>query len=219
MKYYTVEMSDNLSVIGHYPQGEYKKGYNPKENGSFNVQINEFPDFVPKLELELHKKAKPTDCLSFLGLPFGMIISEKMKETLKKHNTPKSHFYPTKIYHKNQVLNYYWFHYVIDDFWEFIDKNNSYGVVLNINSSFTLKRKIPVISKEENKKEILNHEANTIKRIGKITMKKEFPKYDFYITNFIESRKIISESLKNTIEKKGLTGMEIKLFDKFSINE
>ena len=44
--------------MGHYPQADLKIGYNPRDNGHFTVKQNEFPDFNPKLELEMHPKAR-----------------------------------------------------------------------------------------------------------------------------------------------------------------
>ncbi len=217
MKYYSTEMSDNLEIIGHHPQAEYRKGYNPRKNGSFNIKVNEFPDFVPHLELQLYQKSVPTDYLSVLGLPFGMIISERLKNIFEKYKLPRHHFYKTKVYYETKILDYYWFHYIIDDFWDHIDKENSYGEILNIGDTFSVKRRIPAISKEQNKKEVITREEHCIKKIGKIVMHKNFPKYDLYKTQFIESKTLVSIDLKKALEENNITGIEITPFERFEV--
>ena len=51
--YYNIGRSDDLEVIGHYPQTSLKKGYNPSLSDShWAVKPDSFPNFIPNLELE-----------------------------------------------------------------------------------------------------------------------------------------------------------------------
>ena len=94
MKYYSInKVSDDLKAIGHYPQLEFRKGYNPNKNGCWNVERNNFPDFIPNYELELHPKAKPTNFLPIYSIGFGMIVDKNLKEVLSNFKLPKHHFY------------------------------------------------------------------------------------------------------------------------------
>lgn len=218
MKYYKIEMTDNQKVIGHYPQAKYEEGYNPRKEGIFSIKQNRFPDFTPRLDLRLHQESIITDYLDSSLVPFGMIVSEKMKFILEKTKLPKHKFYPINVFQEDLSFTYYWFHFIIDDFWDCIDKDKSYGKVLRIDDNFSLKRTIPAISIEENRKEMLTREAKTIKKIGIIVMNDKFPKYDIYKTAFIEHKDLISESFKKLIKENSITGMEIKPFEKFIIS-
>ena len=68
MKYYRINSDyDNLEVIGHYPQTSLKKGYNPSlPDSHWAVEPHSFPNFIPNLELELHKDANATDYLNLV---------------------------------------------------------------------------------------------------------------------------------------------------------
>lgn len=147
--YYIYSFSDDLNVIGYYPQVSLRQGYNPRlAESHWQVKRDEFPDFIPNLELELHRKAIPTDYLHFSDLN-GIIVSDKFKEILKLHNLPKHEFYPIKIYYNNTLLKYYWFHYLIDDFWNLLNKDKSYAEIVNIDTYPNIEGIIPIVSKEQ----------------------------------------------------------------------
>ncbi len=133
MRYYSIGVSDDLKVIGYYPQLKFKKGYNPGlPEGYYNLPIHHFPDFVPNLEYELHKNASPVHILPPYPGRFAFIIDEKVKNILKEHCLPPHAFYPTTVFHNDEVLQYYWFHYIPNDFWELIDNRNSFAYVYQI---------------------------------------------------------------------------------------
>jgi len=222
MKYFSVSISDDLKVIGHYPQAKLRtdEGDNVRVDGYLAMRPDKFPDFVPNYKLELHPRAKPTNFLPKSPASFGWIVDSKLKSILENHKLPKHHFYPIKVYHKNTVLDYYWLHYIVDDFYEFIDTNNSYGEVFEFKTpiEIVVKETFPIFSWDQIIKEEKKHEFNST-RIGKIVMKKDFPKYDLYETRSINYFTIISEPLKQVFEKESITGMEIKPFDKFIVDE
>ena len=220
MKYYTINPSDDLKVIGHYPQTELRtdEGDNVRVDGYLAMRPDTFPDFVPNLKLELHSEAKPTNFLPNNPTGFGWIVDSKLKNILEKHKLPKHHFYKIKVFHNQKSLNYYWLHYIIDDFYEFIDKDNSYGEAFEMKSPLetTVQSTFPILSWDQVQEEKKKHKFNRT-RIGKIVMKKDFPKYDLYQTRCISYISIISESLKNAMEKEHITGIETKIFDKFEV--
>ena len=222
MKYFSVSISDNLEMIGHYPQTKIKteQGDDVRVDGYLAMRYDKFPDFVPNYKLELHPKAIPTNFLPNSPASFGWVVDSKLKIILESHELPKHHFYPIKVYHKNQILDYYWLHYIIDDFFEFIDKKKSYGEVFEFTSPFEtiVEQTFPILSWDQVLKVKKSNKYNRT-RIGKIIMKKNFPKYDVYETRCISYSQIISQKLKEVFEKEGITGMEIKPFDKFIIDE
>lgn len=220
MRYYYLSRSDNLNIIGHYPQTKLRKGYNPRLSDShWQVKKYEFPDFIPKLELELHKNAIPTDYLHFINLNHGLIVSKKMKETLEKFQLPRHHFYPISVYHKGNLLDYYWMHYIIDDFWDLLNNTKSYAEIKKMIDpiTFSVESKVPILSREQIINEKYSLEHTKIIVIGNIEMKTTFPNYDFYQIDCLSYNNIISQSLKESIIYEGLTGFEAKPYDKFSV--
>ncbi len=221
MNYYTIGTSDDLNIIGHYPQTKLRidKGDNPRDDGYLAMKANVFPDFVPNYKLELHPKAKPTNFLPKNPASFGWIVDDKFKKILEKYKLPKHHFYKIKVYQNDDVLDYYWLHYIIDDFWDFIDSGNSYGEVFKFDTPVDIKvtKKIPIISHKQITNEEKNHDYGSI-RIGRIKMKREFPNYDLYQTKCINYNTVISESLKEALEKEGITGTETRLYNNFQVS-
>ncbi len=220
MKYYSITRSDDIKIVGRYPQTNFRKGYNPKLNGCFNVEENTFPDFVPNLELELHPKSLITDYLYVINLPFGIIINEKMKSIFSNFKLPRHHFYKVKVYHKDIILKYYWFHYIIDDFWNFLSKENSYGEVKKMINSvkYIVNKQVKIISKEQIVKEKYQLKGTDLLTVGKISMNKEFPMYDFYRLDCLSYNTVISENLKKALEGNNITGMEITPFERFEVS-
>ncbi|WP_111626043.1 hypothetical protein [Gelidibacter algens] len=150
--FYSISRSDSINEIGHYPQADLKKGYNPRKNGHFMVKPYEFPDFIPNLELELHPKAIPTNYLdSTAGLMNGFILDKKFKELISSFMLPKHYFYPIKVFQSNLLLDYYWFHFIVDDFWEFIDteKSSAEVVYMETPTKIAVEKTIPVLSNDQ----------------------------------------------------------------------
>ena len=155
--FYSIGRSDDLKEIGYYPQADLRPGYNPRQNGHFMVKHYEFPDFIPNLELDLHPKANATNYLdSTAGLTSGFIIDAKFKEILSSFKLPRHHFYPIKVYKDDKLLDYYWFHYIVDDFWQYLDKDKSMAeiVYMEIPTKIGVEKTIPIISRDQ----ILNKE-------------------------------------------------------------
>uniref|UniRef100_UPI000555B3CD hypothetical protein n=1 Tax=Aquimarina pacifica TaxID=1296415 RepID=UPI000555B3CD len=126
--YYTISRSHNLKEIGYYPQTSIAKGYNPVlYDGHRNVKVNEFPDFIPNYELDLHSKAKPTSFIHHSVANFGWVINGRLKDIMESYNLLDHHFYKMKLHHNGITLNYFWFHYIVRDFWKYLDKEKSYG--------------------------------------------------------------------------------------------
>lgn len=179
MEYFQIRNSTDLNEIGDYPQTTFVKGYNPLL-GHRKVKSYEFPNFSPNYELQLTAQAKVTDNISKVGANFGMVVNEKVKAILKNFKLPKHRFYSMKVYKDDEALPYYWFHYIIDDFWNFLDTKNSYGEIFEMElTNKKVIKSFPLISKEQLKK-VEDQENTILKQIGKIQMLPNFPKYDFY---------------------------------------
>ena len=217
--FFRISHNHDLNIIGYYPQTDIAKGYNPiSNNGHRNVKRYEFPDFVPNYELELHPKAKATSLLPKVGPSFGLVVDGNFKEILSKHKLPPHHFYKIKVYQKDRILDYYWFHYIVDDFWEFVDKEKSYGEVYSVKRNiYTIYEKVNIISKDQ----IIELRRNLVLPkmfSAKTIMKTTFPNYDLYETELTNTM-FLSAKLKLAIEEAGLTGMVIKPYDKVEIQD
>jgi hypothetical protein len=214
MNYYIINWSDDLKKIGHYPQTALLKGYNPTlSNSHRQVDQFNFPDFIPNLELELHENAIPTNYIMRTGATFGIFIDEKFKNVLQQFSLPPHHFYNIKVTHKNKLLNYYWFHYIVDDFWDYFDlENSTIKIAHNLNhKNFKIK---PIKSIQNLIETRTNLERGFYLIANELILKKHLPYDIFKISDGIYYSEIISETLKNSLENKQMTGFEIKPFDK-----
>ncbi|SFW52783.1 hypothetical protein SAMN02927921_02155 [Sinomicrobium oceani] len=218
MNYYIYGWSDDLNVIGHYPQTKLREGYNPRNNGHFKVKPNVFPDFIPNLELDMHKKAKKTDFLGF-SISNGIIVNKKCVQILEKHTLPHHHIYPIKVYQNGALLNYFWIHYIVNDFWDWLDIELSEAVIFDDKKIFEavapLDLNIP--PDEFRNLEYFELPYHQHLRWDKIVFKKGFP-YDLYQTRDVQILEIMSERLKETLEKENLTGFTTTLFNKTSMD-
>ncbi|MGQ3678383.1 imm11 family protein [Tenacibaculum discolor] len=217
MKYYKIDWDyDNLDVIGNYPQVTLKKGYNPSlPSGYWQVKPHEFPNFVPSLELELHKKAKPTDYLEQY-VNFGMIVSTRLKSSLEKFDLPSHAFYPIKVYHKEELLEYYWFHYIVDDFWSWINKSESKAIIYDDKDEYSVVSEVDLsLTSDEIQKIKKSLSWHQHMQWEKIVLNSNYPKYDVLkISNIEYFGALISERLLNALQEAGMTGFRVRLFDK-----
>ncbi|MGG8498136.1 imm11 family protein [Tenacibaculum sp. TC6] len=215
MKYYNIGRSDDLKVIGHYPQTTLREGYNPSlPDSHWQVKPHEFPNFIPNLELELHKNANRTDYLHFHDIS-GFIISEKFKSILKTFNLRSHAFYPIKVYHKGELLEYFWFHYILN-IWEYVDLDRSTAqVVKKFEREIEKIIPIPDLTNLEEYEKSLGFEKCL--KINKLYLKKNYPYFDVIkITKVQFIPRLFSLDLLNALQESGITGFEAKLFDKIN---
>ena len=216
MKYFQIDWAyDSLDTIGHYPQIEISDDNNFKDyNNARNVKPDVFPDFTPKLNLKFHKKAKITNYIERSSVSFGMFIDSQFKTILEKFNLPNHRFYEINVKQDNKIYVYYWFHYLINDFWDLIDKKNSKAVIIDNKKNFQPVDEIDLNMNEEQMKNFFYFEIPYYQnpKWEKIVFKKEFPNYDIYKTK-IDFKTIISERLLDDLKSNGMNGFEAKPYD------
>jgi hypothetical protein len=79
MKYYKLKSSKEISVLGEYPQCSPKLDVDTEGSSGYRkVLRNQFPEFLPNVELVLNSKAKWTDLLSTIGPSHGYIITNNL---------------------------------------------------------------------------------------------------------------------------------------------
>ena len=189
MEYYLLSRSHNLKITGFDPQSKPKQGFNPTLPDSFwQVHPFEFPDFQPKLDLEMHRRAMPTNYLHYGGgLTVGILVDKKLKELLELFHLPPHRFYKIRVYQNNKLLDYYWFHYIIDDFWDYVDLEKSSLKVFPFNPEVekTRKEAIPIMIESFNKVQNLKEEFKKSHHIEfyNIAFKTKMP-YDIFCKHF-----------------------------------
>lgn len=95
MLYFKIFNSGDINEIGHYPQTGLRKGYDPRlPNSHWQVKHNEFPDFIPNYELELHPYAVATNYLDGTGDYSGFLVDGAFKKVLEVHKLPPPLFLP-----------------------------------------------------------------------------------------------------------------------------
>lgn len=67
-----------------------------------------------KYIIKLQRSIKQTDFLVFKNLPFGYVVSPKLKDILKNHKLPASQFYPIPVLIGKKITTYYWVHWLFD---------------------------------------------------------------------------------------------------------
>jgi len=80
MKYYILSESTDTDIIGYYPQTDVSED---SEFFSvfidFQTRIEEFPEHIPKYIIILNKKAYPTDFIERVGVPYGLVVNNKIQ--------------------------------------------------------------------------------------------------------------------------------------------
>ncbi len=210
MKYYSISRSDDLKVIGHYPQTLLKDDYNPSlPNGHWNLYPIEFANFELNYELELNSKAIPTNYLDGYD-NFGMLVDFKFKSVLEKFNLPPHRFYPIKVYHKGNLLEYYWFHYIID-IWQYTNIELSSALIMK-KFDFEIEKIIPIpnLKTIEQFEENLSFEQELM--LNKLVLKTNYDVIKIGKVQYLP--RLFSEPLLNALQYEGMTGFSARLIDK-----
>ncbi|MCU0420647.1 MAG: hypothetical protein MUC38_13420 [Cyclobacteriaceae bacterium] len=212
MKYYTIGFTDELSIIGAYPQVTKEDGYNLSSFDSYwNVSWDKIPDFAPSYHVKINDNAKPTNLLRGLSGFYGFTVDLALKSLLIKFNLPPSKFYPIHVTYHGKNLEYYWFHFV-NSLLDYIDYNGTTFELFE-KSPFKLLRKINVSSVTElhELQEGLTFERGI--RLKVLTLKNDFPKYDIISLWNITPLFLVSESLKTALEESGLNGFTFREYE------
>ncbi len=214
MKYFNIGLTNDISVIGYYPQTErtQKRGYHIDNfKSELNVHPDLFPDFEPIYGLDLHPNSKQTDLIDKASLDFGFVVSEKLKLILEMFKLPPHKFYRIDVFGAN--IQYYWLHYItkID---KYLDMKNTEIEIYNNRPPFIVQEVKIFNSYNEMIEFKKNLPYNLAVRYKKITLKSEFPNYDLFEVTGIQYFTLISQKLKNELFHQDISGLEIIEFNK-----
>lgn len=224
MKYYTIEPSLDVKVVGYIPQ--IKEAHH-------KCDVVNDPNFIDRFNMEkiendpilsipiLNPKSKKTDLIATggIGFSFGSIfISDQLKQFITNSNHFGIQFFKSSLYQNDTLYNGYWQTHIYD---MPLDIINFKETVIEISdrdqNRRVIKKEVKIFSEEEFlqilkfihypkmirfKKIIFNHDLNL----------------DFFFLSHFEPSNIISERLKDTLEYNKCTGMEFKSID-LSLNE
>ena len=209
MKYFTIDESIDLDMIGEYPQ------VSPTENcvlgspfSNERLSFGEIPNKIPYLELEFNKRAKKTDLLSSYNSHWGILINKKMKRIIVNFNIPTSKFYSFILLENRIIIKDYYLFRFYDDIFQYIDMERSKFILKwrDVSQEFYFTSKD--FFKSKKKKTFEDFETKLI--IKEVYLLNSFPQYDIF---HFEGRNIISEKLLNVFIENDITGYEVSAYD------
>ena len=209
MRYFTIDESIDLDMIGEYPQ------VSPTENcvlgspfSNERLSFGEIPNKIPYLELEFNKRAKKTDLLSSYNSHWGILINKKIKRIIVNFNIPTSKFYSFILLENRIIIKDYYLFRFYDDIFQYIDMERSKFILKwrDVSQEFCFTSKDFFKSKKE--KTFEDFEKNLI--IKEVYLLNSFPQYDIF---HFEGRNIISEKLLKAFIENNITGYEVSAYD------
>lgn len=219
MKYYSIFKSLDEKVMGKIPQ---------IKEVLYNCNVSENPNFIGKFPFEkigiepilanavLHAKSKHTDLLKTggIGFSFGsIVISDRFKILLKQFNLFGVQFFPTCILQKGKRIDNYWQTHIYEIPYDYINFKNTDLLVKDRDEN-----RNPIqyyIDRVANKDDFLMF-TQSIKYPKMLFLKNvsfiEKMDLDYFLLRNFEGANhgIVSEKLKNEIEKQAITGVEFK---------
>lgn len=210
MKYFDLQYTIDLNSSGRIPQAV------STDRSEFNsvfssVQISpeRLLDEIPLFELELEAEANITDILSSYTVPFGLLVSAKLKNLLCEFRLPPHRFHQINLIDRGILRNdYFWFH-CFDDLWKYIDPSIS---TLEVYHKFNRSSigEIPLHSSKQIReiRNMLEFEQDI--RLKDLYFSRNIPSYDIIMNNIFGLYLWISETLKKALETEGITGYDIR---------
>ena len=212
MKYFVIKNANEPDITGNvFSQiSEHKSWVWDNHNFLRGLNPNELPEKEFELNyLILHRWSKLTDFLSDSLIFMGFIFNTKVKNIFENHRLPSHKFYRTFIEAKGVTLkNYYWF-FPINQLSKDIDFDNSLFLISNRfveaeifddEIKFTSISEIIKFEKYNPNKRV---RPKRIKMLSKISL-------DIFQFGIFSFDWIISETLKNAIERNEITGYDLK---------
>ena len=200
MKYYILDIN---------PEPIFPQVDNIEKIDVYQLITGRLPKELPLLNYKLENGVKATDILSQAEITAtGLILNEKVKSIFKEFEFIKHRLFPISL--QNITDTYYWFHLITDlaeidwlDYSQSTFYRNEFGFREEDLSFNSYKN---YLSK---KKEINDMSTISIEKI-KLNENFDSKKYDLFILPFLSGAIYISERLKAELEKKEISGIEIK---------
>ncbi|MCA0350235.1 MAG: hypothetical protein LCH35_13360 [Bacteroidetes bacterium] len=226
MKYYKVDFSSNLKVVGKIPQsykvvtiGDIQQDFIPWQ-GAIDFDFN-----LPEPIIE--KKSKLVSFLDVASIHsyIFLVIEDKLLELLKKFNLGNYQEWKIKTWQNNQLIEKYNLFLINDTKQaEYIDfkKSSFYSKKLGDWDNSSIQKPVLVENYDEyvSEKELLRKDKLMLLH-SKVTLDLSKATEDmFRIINAPPGGYFVSEKLKKAIEENGFSGMEfteINTLDKVEV--
>ncbi|PWN60447.1 hypothetical protein [Chryseobacterium viscerum] len=216
MKYYIIQESLNLKIVGSFPQ---------TNDAKHNCDIWSEPKFIEHQELNkldfipitsnaiLRAKSKLTDLISTSGIGFTrkLLVSGKLKSIIELHANPDVQYFEAPIIHNNNFISDYYVLYVNKAGFEFLDFVNCDFYLMD--GLFDEKQKLTVNNYEDFLMQLKSIEVKGWPNNMKIKKIKIIEgAVNFLALKNVEGgiQYLVSETLKNEIEDAGCTGIEFQ---------
>jgi hypothetical protein len=219
MKYFAIENSLNKTIMGKVEQTKDSVHHCDVWNDSNFIGKYPFKkiETTPILSNPvLYSASKLTDIInvSSVGFSYGsMIISDKFKHIFDKFNCYGVQFFPTYLIHKEMEVGGYWQTHIFDIPFDMIDYSktkfylkNSENRKVNFKETFEMTNYVQLHDK------INSLEYPFSIYMDKVNFKAEM-NYDYFFLRYFAnngSLGVVSERLKEEIEKQGITGIEFR---------
>ncbi|MEP0265150.1 DUF1629 domain-containing protein [Dokdonia sp.] len=220
ISYYHLNHSIEPKIVGNINDSEYNTQVDnfidPENNDENRFDLykgfNYYEHISKKLDLtkfKTHNKAKMTDCMStrFFSTD-GFFISDKLSKLLNRFDLENSQLLDCLITNKDQHHNYYLLSFLdAKDIFNY--KKSIFGIVSGLDKvDKSIELKFNDSEELKNKKKELYFETNGENTITplKIILTKNVDLFKSSIDKSI----LISERLKNDIEKNKITGFDFK---------
>jgi hypothetical protein len=217
MKYYFINNSIAIDVLGHYPQvKDIKQNCNIWDEPKFieHIQFKEI-DFIPiTANAILNSKSKLTDLINVTGIGFTrkLLISKKLKIIFEKSRKTGLQFFKSDLIYKNNIIEDYWILNIYKVDMQFIDysKSDIYKTEYTVNK--TEKILINTYSEFLNKRNQIHKQGYPSDIfIENFNLNQNVTEDFFAILNVMGGvNYIVSEKLKKEIEYAGCTGIEFQ---------
>ncbi len=218
MTYYTLHNSLDEESLGKIPQ--VKKVIHNCHTGNNENFIDKFPFQKIKnspilSNVVLYNEAKQTDLISVssIGFTYGsVLISQRLKSLLEKYSFFGIDFFPTSLIHKQKTVDTYWQTHIYDTGLNFIDfRKTDYLLKDRDENRKVIKKCLGQMSKNDfiKLRETIRYPKmlffNHISFINEMNC-------DYFFIRNLENigYGVVSENLKNEVEKNSFTGLRFK---------
>jgi hypothetical protein len=218
MKYYSIENSLNEKLMGKIPQIKefiYHCNVDTDPN-SIDKFIFEKIEIQPILSnVVLYTNAKQTDFIDtygHVGFGFGYLISDKFKQILENFNCYGFQFFKTYIVQNNQKVETYWQTNVYDFPYHCIDFKKTSFLLKDRDINRNVISEVINFNDFNEFKSFLNNIRYPKMLFFKDIIFNENMNLDLFTLRYTEDahKGIVSETLKNELEKNEITGIEYR---------
>ncbi len=222
MKYYSLEFGINETVLGNREQVKsYENHCHIWEDPLFIDRfVSTKIDLMPKLSVPvLQANSKITDFITTTGIGFSdgsMVFNSKIKKIFEQHNCYAIQFFPTYLLKKSLKHEDYFQNHFYDCPYQELDFKKTEIFLKNSESrkvDFAKRLEISDVKEFKATIESLSY-PNTLSIKNAVFI--DSMNYDFFRLLYFENggvRGIVSNNLKNELERQGCSGIEFRPID------